>query len=151
VEKSKGPTKDEWHTSYECLAPVDAAPMLLTGAQRARQRAEEAPPITERNFSEQWAQAAARFILIIGGLVDPAVNVARSLTIWSVLVLGVGAVSVVFIRAYMVGLLGVPVLFAGVGVTVTIALGVGLTVTTAAHRAALMVQRVPIPEWLSEG
>ena len=66
------------------------------------------------------------------------------------LVLGVGVVSVVFIRAYMVGLLGAPVLFAGVGVTVTIALGVGLTVTTAAHRAAITVQRIAIPEWLSE-
>ncbi|MGV0974478.1 MAG: hypothetical protein ACOYBO_00960 [Azonexus sp.] len=89
-------------------------------------------------------------ILIIGGLIDPIMNVARALTIWSVLVLGVGAVSVVFIRAYMVGLLGAPVLFAGVGVTVAIALGVGLTVTTAARRAAITVQRVQIPEWLSE-
>jgi hypothetical protein len=106
--------------------------------------------VEARQQARQFGEVVISVIYIIGGVVDQTVNVVRALTIWSLLVLGVGAVSVVFIRAYMVGLLGVPVLFAGVGVTVTIALGVGLTVTAAAHRAAITVQRVQIPEWLGE-
>ena len=49
-------------------------------------------------------------ILIIGGLIDPVMNVARALTIWSVLVLGVGAGGLVLASAAGRGLISLPLM-----------------------------------------
>jgi hypothetical protein len=100
----------------------------------------------ERNFVE----ALSNFVIIIGGLADPVINLTRGLTIWSVLVLGAGASSMVLIRAYMGGLLDEAMMFAGVFTTLLISMLIGLRVTTAARRAQIEIMRMPLPGWMTE-
>jgi len=100
----------------------------------------------ERNFIEALSSVA----IIIGGLADPVLNLTRGLTIWSLLVLGAGASSLVLIRAYMGGLLGEAMMFAGVFTTLLISALIGLRVTTAARRAQIEIMRMPLPGWMTE-
>ncbi len=100
--------------------------------------------------ARQFATAISNAIIIIGGLADPVANLARGLTIWSMLVLGAGFASLALIRAYMAGLVGEQLLFTGVFTTLLVAALIGLRTTTAARRTAITVQRLQIPEWLLE-
>jgi hypothetical protein len=133
---------------YRTLNQQIRTGITLTHRERLQARL-LAQRVETRRQSRQFFEVFSNVIYIIGGLVDPLVSVARSLTIWSALVVGVGLVSVVLIRAYMVGLLGAPLLLGGVGVTVTMAMLIGLASARAAWRAATL-QRVQIPEWVSE-
>lgn len=147
MAKSKGPTKQEWHTTYECLAPTDAGPMLLTGTQRVRRKI-DVPPITNRTFSDYLARVTVRFI--ISGLADRTAHVGRSLSVWSMLVLSTGAAGLVLIRAYTVGLLSLPLMLLFIGGTGLTAITLTLYVALSARRAQITIQRIQIPGWMTE-
>lgn len=144
MEKSKGPSRDEWHTVYTFLAPNDAGQMRLVGAQRVRQKGAKTPK--PRVFIDLLAQATYRTLYVIGGLVDPAINVARSLTIWSALVLGFVFGGFVLAGAAGQGAIGLPlmlVLVVGLGMMTLL---IGMT-ATAGRRSSPIVQ---VPDWLQD-
>lgn len=119
---------------------------LRDGARVSRINRSVAIRSAERNFAE----ALSSFVIIIGGLADPVINLTRGLTIWSLLVLGAGASSLVLIRAYMGGLLSEAMMFAGVFTTLLMAMLIGLRVTTAARRGQIEIMRMQVPGWMTE-
>lgn len=106
--------------------------------------------IGTRRARRNFVEVVSNVMIIIGGLVDPVMGLARGLTIWSLLVFGAGASSLVLIRAYMGGLLGETMMFGGVFITLLIAMLIGLRVTTAARRAQIEIIRMPLPGWMTE-
>ena len=141
MAKSKGPTKQQSHTTYECLAPTDAGPMLLTGTQRVRRKTAR-PPVTNHTFIDYLAQATVRLI-IIDGLADRTAHVGRSLSVWSMLVLSTGAAGLVLIRAYTIGLLSLPLMLLFMGGTGLIAIMLMFYVALSARRAQITIQPDP--------
>lgn len=106
--------------------------------------------LSTRRARRHFVEALSNVIIIIGGFADPVVNLARGLTIWSMLVLGVGFACLVLIRAYMAGLLDVQLMFSGVFTTLLIAMLIAGRFVTAARRAQITIQRLQIPDWLTE-
>lgn len=106
-----------------------------------------------RAARRRFIEAMYNTLIIISDLADRTILTVRSLSVYSILVLGTGAVGLVLIRFYTAGLLNLPLMLLFMLGTGLIAMLLMLYATLAARRAAtheIQTMRRQLPDWLKE-